>query len=142
MKIEYIEGNIKFLSAINKNLKFTNQIINITFEKDDISDIVLDYLGRNGYLDDIFNTKIKFKFKKICIYKNYHKSTKDGIIKQKGTKISISESKLSEILLKFISDHKESYIRNDINISSGTMRYITVDKYNKIVKLYIHLSLK
>ncbi len=140
MKVEYIEGTLKSFANPNKSLKFVNQI-NITFEKDDISDIILDYLGRNGYLDDIFNTKIKFKYRKICVYKNYHKFVKDDIIKQTGTKISIPKSKLGEILLKFISDHKETYIRNDV-IIPNTIGNIAIDKNNKTVKLYIYLSMK
>lgn len=133
MTIDYIKNTIKLPHSITR--KFINQI-NITFEKYDIFDIVLDYLGRNGYLDDILDTKIKFKYKKICVYHNYHKSAKNGIIKQTGTKITILESELGAILLKFIVDHKESYIRDDV-IVPGTIRDIVIDDYNKSVYLLL-----
>ena len=135
MKIKYIEDNTKF--PVSTDRKFVKQI-NIFFEKDDIQDIILDYLGKNGYLDEIFNTKIEFKYEKICVYKNYHKSINETITKQTGTKISIPKSKLKDILLEFISDNKETYIRSNIVIlDTGTS--IIIDK-NMILLIIYYLE--
>lgn len=137
MKIEYDEATKYTISGDDG--KIIKQI-NITFEKDDIFDIILDYIGKNGYLDDISGTKIKIKYRKICVYKNYHKKLLvQNITKQTGTKISIFKPQLINILLKFIIDNKKTYIRNDIPIKPDFSRAnIVLDDDNKTIKLYIY----